>query len=223
MELTEKDLQKLSSHPLFRDTAPICLMEALYLHGRGSVAFSDGESLCSPEETLHALGFLLTGRALVHTTDEARTVLLRSLGVGDVFGIAGLFSMDAPVSRITASGACRCVLFSEEAVSYMLEKDATFRRNYIGFLTGRIRFLNRKIRYLTAGSAERRLALYLSTLGNGKIRLQDSITSLSDLLNLGRASLYRAFDRLCQDGFLIKNGRDLVITDADAMLKAYKQ
>ena len=222
MDLAEKDLQKLSSHPLFRETSASFLHEALALHGRGGVAFSDGESLCSPEETAHALGFLLKGRAVVHTTDESRTVLLRFLGADDVFGIAGLFSGEAPVSRITASGACRCVLFSEEAVSYLLEKDASFRKNYIGFLTGRIRFLNRKIEYLTAGSAERRLALYLASLGDGRVRLQDSITSLSDLLNLGRASLYRAFDRLCQDGYLIKNGRDLILTDTSAMLDAYK-
>ena len=168
-------------------------------------------------------GVLLSGRATVTTPDPSRTVLLRFLSTGDVFGIANLFSEEKFVSLIHADGSCRCVFFSEKAIGELLDSSRTFREHYIGFLTGRIRFLNRKIGYLTAGSAERRLALYLATLGSGNVRLQDSITSLSDLLNVGRASLYRAFDRLCEDGYLVKNGRNLIIPDSEAMLNAYKQ
>lgn len=53
--------------------------------------------------------------------------------------------------------------------------------------------------------------------------LTESVTSLSDLLNLGRASLYRAFDRLTADGWLIRNGKRLRLTDPDAMLAFYRQ
>ncbi|MBR7099516.1 MAG: Crp/Fnr family transcriptional regulator, partial [Clostridia bacterium] len=115
-----------------------------------------------------------------------------------------------------------CVFFSKQAVNHLLETNERFRENYIGFLSSRIRFLNRKIAYLTAGSAERRLALYLLSLGAGEVELKESIAALSDLLNLGRASLYRAFDKLCEDGYLLKNGRRLTILNSEAMLNAYK-
>ena len=82
--------------------------------------------------------------------------------------------------------------------------------------------MNLKIGYLTAGSAERRLALYLYSLGKREFRLTDSISALSELLDIGRASLYRAFDRLREDGFLQKDGRNLCLLDPDAMLDAYK-
>ena len=222
MELTEKDLQKLSLHPLFAGVSPASIRQALSLHGGGVSEFADGELLASPQEQQGTLGFLLKGRATVTTADVTRNVLLRFLGAGDVFGLASLFSEEAPVSRISASGACKCILFTQAAIEQLLETDASFRKSYIGYLTGRIRFLNQKIGYLTAGSAERRLALYLASLGTDTIRLQDSITSLSDLLNLGRASLYRAFDRLCTDGYLIKNGKDLILCNVEEMLRAYQ-
>ena len=126
------------------------------------------------------------------------------------------------MSKIYADGACRCIFFSQESISRLLEQSDVFRRNYICFLSNRIRFLNRKISYLTAGSAERRLALYLLSFEKREVELEDSISSLSDLLNLGRASLYRAFDKLCEDGHLIKDGKKLTVLNPKAMLSAYQ-
>ena len=222
MDLSEKDLQKLSAHPLFAGVSPASIRLALTTHGSGVSEFSDGAPLVSAGEQQGMMGFLLKGRATVTTADATRSVLLRFLSAGDVFGLASLFSNEAPVSRISASGVCKCILFTQGAVEQLLETDASFRKSYIGYLTGRIRFLNQKIGYLTAGSAERRLALYLVSLGTGSIRLQESITSLSDLLNLGRASLYRAFDRLCADGYLIKNGKELILCNEEEMLRTYQ-
>ena len=139
-----------------------------------------------------------------------------------MFGIANLFSDEPYVSEIRAHGACRVFMISEEAIRHLLENDSAFLYRYLAFLSGRIRFLNRKIGYLTAGSAERRLALYLVSLGRDSVRLDASISSLSELLDVGRASLYRAFDRLTEDGFLIKDGRNLTLLDADGMLRAYQ-
>jgi len=223
MELTDQDLKMLRTHPLFQDMPPELIHQALNAHGGRIADFCDGDRMLSPEETASQAGVVLSGRAEVTTPDETRKVLLRFLGPGDIFGIANLFSAEErSVSTIRASGMCRCVFFTEEAFDRLLEISPLFRKQYIGFLTGRIRFLNRKIGYLTAGSAERRLALYLSSLGKTEIRLNDSITALSDLLNLGRASLYRAFDRLCEDGYLIRNGRNMTVSDPEALRNAYK-
>jgi len=221
MILSEKELQELRRHPIFAEASPFHIRNALENYGAGKRVFRDGESLTAPGDP-PLVGFLLSGRATVSTADVGRSVILRFLRAGDVFGIAGLFSTDASVSRMVSKGDCKCILFSERAILELLEVDSAFRKSYVAFLTGRIRFLNKKIEYLTAGSAERRLALYLASLGGCEVCLTESITSLSELLNLGRASLYRAFERLCADGFLVKNGKNLVIKNADAMLAAYK-
>ncbi|MBQ5661825.1 MAG: winged helix-turn-helix domain-containing protein, partial [Clostridia bacterium] len=52
--------------------------------------------------------------------------------------------------------------------------------------------------------------------------LNTSITSLSELLDIGRASLYRAFDKLCEDGLIEKDGRRIRIPDTEALLQAYQ-
>ena len=89
-------------------------------------------------------------------------------------------------------------------------------------MSGRICYLNHKIRYLTAGSAERRLALYLASFEKDIIELDASLSSLSELLDIGRASLYRAFDTLIADGYIEKNGRTIRLIAPDAMIKDYQ-
>ncbi len=186
--------------------------------------YSDGEVIDPADaDGTPLLIVLAEGKATAAPSNAGHNVLLRFLGAGDLFGIANLFSDTPTVSKVRASGDCTCLLFSENTVRALLDSDRGFRQNYIGYLSGRVRFLNRKIGYLTAGSAERRLALYLAGLGQGEVTLTESISSLSDLLNLGRASLYRAFDRLTADGYLVKNGKHLTLPDPAAMLAHYNQ
>ncbi len=223
MELTKQDLRTIRAVSLFSELDPALLVDAMERFGGKVSVFASGEIILSPDAQPPQAGLVLSGKASVTTPDTAHAVLLRFLKSGDLFGIANLFSSEPFVSRICAENACRCLFLSQEAFAYLLDASPSLRRAYVGFLSDRIRFLNRKIGYLTAGSAERRLALYIASLGEGTVRLQDSITSLSELLNLGRASLYRAFDRLIRDGFLTKNGKELTVHDPKAMLDAYKQ
>ena len=220
--ILEKDLQKIFKTSLFDgiDTAKAETVFAEY--GAQSVVFGDGEIILSPQTEKKAVGIILSGQASVTTPDPSRKTLLRFLDAGSAFGIASLFSDEPYISVIRAHGACRVFLLPEDAVRCLLETDSAFLYRYLGFLSGRIRFLNRKIGYLTAGSAERRLALYLVSLGKETVRLDASISSLSELLDVGRASLYRAFDRLTEDGYLQKSGRTLTLLDADGMLRAYQ-
>ena len=216
--LTEIEWKHISQHPLLKGISKEQLCEVLRLYGNGITKTAPDELLSRSSQ----IGFLISGRAVVHTLDESKKVLLRFLFAGDALGVAGLFSEESEISKIYAETECKCVFFSEEAISKLLEISSVFRKNYIGFLSSRIRFLNQKIAYLTAGTAERKLALYLLTLGTGAVELKESIGSLSDLLDIGRASLYRAFDKLCDDGYLLKNGRQITILNSEAMLNAYK-
>ena len=222
MGLSKKNLQKITAHPLFRRTDPEMIRSALALGGHGLRTVHADELLRSPDDRDGTVGFLLSGSATVTTPDPSRSVLLRHLSSGEIFGVANLFSKEPFISTVRAVTACTCVIFSEKAISYLLEQSVEFRMDYIAFLSGRICFLNRKIGYLTAGSAERRLALYLASYDTPEIQLTESISSLSELLDLGRASIYRAFDRLQADGYLVKSGRSITVTDRDALLKAYQ-
>jgi CRP-like cAMP-binding protein len=89
-------------------------------------------------------------------------------------------------------------------------------------LAGRVRFLNRKIQCFTAGSAERRLALWLLSEEEEVITLPSSLTTLSDMLDIGRASLYRALDKLENSGLISREGRNIALLSPDEILKKYQ-
>lgn len=222
MALTKKESEKIFSSPIFEG---VDFLQAAAIFERGgcvAIDFEDGDCILSPGETSHKAGIFLSGEAVATTTDDTKNALLRFFKTGDFFGIANLFTNEAYVSSIKAKKKCRVYFFTEQAIRDLLENDKTFLYNYLRFLSGRICYLNRKIRYLTAGSAERRLALYLSSFGQQTVELDASISSLSELLDIGRASLYRAFDTLIADGCIEKDGRTIRILDPEAITKNYQ-
>ena len=131
-----------------------------------------------------------------------------------------------------AHGRCEVLFIPADTVKYLLENDKTVMYNYVNFLSDRICFLNRKISCLTAGSVERRLALYLCSAIEVSFNVNEndavydlalpvSFSSLATMLDIGRASLYRAFDRLEADGFITKNGNHITVRDFRRMIEFY--
>lgn len=93
--------------------------------------------------------------------------------------------------------------------------------NYLSFLSDRIDYLNKKITYITAGSAERKLATFFASFEKAEFELPVSFSSLSDMLDIGRASLYRALDKLVSDGCIERDGNDIKIINKALMLEKY--
>ena len=222
MPFSEKDIQKIFETEMFSGSERERTLAIFERYNAHAADFESGEIIHSPECSTRRVGLILSGSASVTTNDASKETLLRFLKAGDFFGIANLFQESAFVSVIRAQKKCRVFFWSEDALRTLLEQDKAFLYCYLEFLSGRICFLNQKIRYLTAGSVERKLALYLSSKKNSVIELEASLSSLSELLDVGRASLYRAFDRLIEDGYLQKDGRTITILHPEAMLKAYQ-
>ena len=222
MSLTKKENEKIFRSPIFINTDVQHATDVFEKHGCRAIDFEDGEIILSQNKPSHKAGIFLSGEAVATTSDDSKNALLRFFEAGDFFGIANFFIDENYVSSIRAKKKCRVFFFTEEAIRELLETDKTFLYNYLSFLSGRICYLNRKIRYLTAGSAERRLALYLSSFQKDTIELDASLSSLSELLDIGRASLYRAFDTLIADGYIEKQGRTIRLLAPNAMIQDYQ-
>ena len=222
MILTKKETEKIFRSPIFRGVNLTNAVELFEREGCQVVDFEDGDTILSQGDNSRKAGIFLSGEAVATTCDDSKNTLLRFFESGDFFGIANLFTNEDYVSSIRAKKKCCVFFFTEKAIRELLETDTTFLYNYLEFLSGRICYLNRKIRYLTAGSAERRLALYLSSFNQDTIELDASLSSLSELLDIGRASLYRAFDTLIADGYIEKNGRSIRLLAPDAMSRDYQ-
>lgn len=215
----EELISQLNEHPLFAGICQKTLSSALDVDAISE--FSVGQEIYSPKSSEKKLGIILSGTASVFSADENNGVLLRILEKGDTFGVANLFSKrERFISIIVAKKGCRVLFFSEAATERLLREDPVFCMNYIRFLSDRICFLNTKISCFTAGSPERRLAFFLLALGEGeegRYTVSLNANSLSDMLNVGRASLYRAFDKLEADQLIQKDGKQITILDKNIL------
>lgn len=216
----------LVRHPLFAACAPQTV--AALLTDSHPVDFAAGEPLRRYGEP-PVLCFLITGEASVYTPGDGSDCLLRLLRAGDVFGVADLFAPDgttsaASLTRVTAACPTRALFFSEDTVRGCLTRDPVFAVGYIRFLADRIRFLNRRLTCLGAGSATRRLAAWLDVTvpeGADSCVLPLSLSRLPDALGLSRASLYRALDELEQDGYLLRSGKRVTLPDRAALRREF--
>ena len=152
-------LSVLTALPLFAGCPPDVLAKVLLPDCR-MATYEAGESIRQYDDP-PVLCILTAGSASVHTPGEGSECLLRVLHAGDVFGVATLFAASPAVTRVTAEQPTRVLIVSEAAVRALLTGTPAFALNYVAFLSDRIRFLNRRLACLGAGSAARRLAAWL--------------------------------------------------------------
>lgn len=222
--MKQNDIEiKIKGHTLFNATEENKIKSLVKSKDTEIKSFKPGEEIFSPKNKERKLGLILSGEASVYSTDTNHPVLLRSLMTGDAFGISNLFNeKDEFASTIIAKKQASVILFSQPTIKHMLDNSAEFRTAYIKFLSERICFLNKKISCFTAGTPERRLAVFLcSKSDEQRFSLTLNANSLSDMLNVGRASLYRAFDKLITDGFIKKEAKTITVLDRKALEETY--
>ncbi len=167
------------------------------------------------------VGSLLSGGAQVQTGLSDGRALLKTVAPGELFGVANLYAETEPFpTQIVTTEKSKILFIDGDAFRNFIENDPDARRNYLGFQSRKIVYLNRKILIFTAGSAEKRLALFLlEHERDGVVRLPCSMTELSELLGIGRASLYRASDALTSYGWIEKNGKTVRLVMRDELYR----
>ena len=210
-------LSVLTALPLFAGCPPDVLAKVLLPDCR-MATYEAGESIRQYDDP-PVLCILTAGSASVHTPGEGSECLLRVL-----FGVATLFAASPAVTRVTAEQPTRVLIVSEAAVRALLTGTPAFALNYVAFLSDRIRFLNRRLACLGAGSAARRLAAWLDASipdGAAEYELPLSLSRLPDALGVSRASLYRALDELEAAGHIARSGRHISLPDRERMRRAF--
>lgn len=184
-----------------------------------------GEEICSPEHHEEHVVVLLDGRAVVTSADGARNVRLRSVEPNSMFGIATLFSQtDTFPTRIYAATKCSVLFIEAEAFRRVILEDKEANAAFLRFLCERVVYLNKKIEGFTAGSAERRLALFLADNDvDGVFTVEGSYAALAQTLDVGRASLYRALETLETEGWIEKKDRIIYLRNKLAMMEKYSR
>lgn len=225
VELCKKDkdsvISFMMSANIFSSLDDKTLSEMIDREQISAEEFLPGESIYDaslPSDSISP-AIIMSGSATVFSSDGGREVCLRVLNVGGLFGVANMFAdADTFISTVKAEKRCLIIFIDRAAFKELLESRARFMYAYIHFLANRIAFLNRKIRQFTAGSAERRLAIYLDTISEqDTFALPFSYSKLCEMIDVGRASLYRALDTLTDKGIILREGKNITVIDRAAL------
>ncbi len=179
--------------------------------------YSSGEGIYTDSDFKKALGVVIDGSVRVMRLGNGASVILNRLGSGGIFGAASLFCNDESyVTEIISEGASRVLFVPSEVCSELICLENCFALSYIRFLSGKIRFLNRRISELSAAGAERKLAKYLAECN---FKPEQNMKQLASILGIGRASLYRMLDSFTESGLIEKQGKNIVIKDIEGIKK----
>ncbi len=166
---------------------------------------------------------IISGTAVIYSENNGSRTILRFSVQGNPVGVAGMF-LDYPI--MTGIEACSeknlcAVIFTKEELNGMMDKDDSgiLRNNLLKLLSKKISFLNKRINTVTSGSAERRLASFILSSENVDGRFDSGMTmkDLANCLDIGRASLYRAAERLSECGAARYEDNCFFILDRDML------
>lgn len=188
--------------------------------------YTAGMTVQSANAPVPGIAVLLSGQVDVLSSLSDTAVRLRRLVPGNSFGVATLYTENRQYETvIRAVTDCEILLLPEKCVKRLIHSHAQIAENYIRFLSERICFLNQKVTAFTAGSAEAKLAVYLSGLAadaDGKVSLPISLSALADSLGMGRASLYRALEKFEQSEWIAREGKHIRILHPCALQNTYR-
>ena len=210
---TPQQLKTILSSFLFRNVDEIFAEQLISDNRCRRESYPRGGVIYDETHFRRCLGILLSGEVLVEKGPGKRLHMAR-LYPGDIFGAAALFqSRSGYPSLITAKKPTEVLFLPQEVLTWAMQRNQTITENYISYLSDRIWFLSSRISALTAGTAERQLAVFLLERGSMDV----SMTDLSQQLNIGRASLYRALETLEDLGAIARNGKSVEVLREDVL------
>ncbi len=209
------------------DAARVCLFagltreevaRTLCTEGAYVAHFEKGAVIYRPDGFDRCAGFLVYGEAVVSKGDGESRIFMSVLKPGALFGAATLFMPEESryVSTITATRSAWAVMLPEDTLLAMMRADFRIAKNYMAYLTARIRFLSGRIENFAEPTAEERVLRFLQKNAvNGAFRPSVSISAIAEALCIGRTTLYRALDTLEQKGLIKKDGRLFRLPEGD--------
>jgi len=164
-------------------------------------------------DSAQSIGIILSGKANIISGDNR--LIIRKLSANDLYGVAKLFDTPKYKTKVLAVTKCTVLNINKEFIEKCIEEDKQIAINYISILAKKISFLNNKISSYTAKNTENKLYTYLTQLPHkdNKIVLNTDFSAIAKMLGIGRASLYRAFDKLEKDGLIIKNNKEIILKE----------
>lgn len=153
-----------------------------------------------------------SGKIGIYHSENGKNILLNTLGVSHAFGYATLYSAEEDrYTVIKALEKTELLYIDGENVENLILADGRIALGIIKELTGKIRFLNKKLDSFVSGDLKGRLLKYIRALPytDGRAMIPENMSALARRLGVGRASLYRLMGELIEEGVIEKNGNEI--------------
>ncbi len=207
---TNRALEILKKTRIFKDADEKILTNVLNEYGK-AISYSKNDVVFSKETYSPVICIIIKGEARV---SKGETVISH-LQNGEIFGAAFLYNQNYEFENtVTALTPLKVVIIEKSGIDKLIQNDSSVSFNYIAYLSERIGFLNTKIEGYTKPSAEEKLLLYLqknSDNVDGKCEISVSMTELSRVLHISRASLYRVIETLENQGKICRDGKKIYL------------
>ena len=188
--------------------------------------FPRGSTIYSPVCYDKKVGFVVDGECeILHAHEIGSDVQIKGAGVGDTFGIVGIFAdNDAYPTTVRAKRACTVCFIDEEEIKKLVSEYPSVSRGIITFFANRVNFLNSRIATFSSVSVEQKVAHHLLKLfrDRGSSVIAFNKARLAMELGVGRASLYRVLADLESKEILRIDNKNIQIIDPEGFERILK-
>ena len=197
---------------LFNGLPPHSIDELVSFGGINEQKFLQGEIIQSCN-SCDKIGILVKGKAVIRSDIDG--VIINKLGKNSIYGAAALFDEPTYKTIVQAVTDCSIITIDKQFIVHCIETYPQIALNYICFLAKKISFLNNKINTYTAKNAENKLFAYLFQLPrvDNYLELTQDMSTIAKMLGIGRATLYRSFDKLEKNGLIIKKDKKIIFNE----------
>ena len=210
----ERYTRQLSKSILFEGVPEDKIRAWLNQSGAFVEEYEPGEYLFKKNDNDYHLGIILRGSADVSRMSEDGMMHMSTLQKNDLYGAASLFGGDMGyVTDIRCNEKVRVLVIGEDEMLSLLSENQTVLRNYLKYLNGRIRFLNKRLDAFSKNTVTAKLQTFFASESKDGVYTVKNYTKLSEMLCLSRATLYRALEALEAAGKIKREGKQINILE----------
>lgn len=173
-----------------------------------------GNQLQFPQLQENCIAIVISGKLTIHYTNGLPS---QTVTEGFVIGAIDLFSVTSYVPpTIIADRTSTLMFITASQMRTIFEAFPEIMMRYINFLTGQLQSLRWEHSLATNASVEERLLQFLAQNARREkntavVTLPYSFSVLANRLHFSRATLYRVFDNMEENGFLRREGHTLTV------------
>lgn len=185
------------------------------------LTFDKGDVICSSHCGNDRIGFVRSGGCTVSREhSDGSLTPLNTLCENSSFGILSAFTPEDDYPTTVISGRQTSIVFiGRDNLVALMKKEPSISFNVARFLADRVVFLNNKIKTFSSGSVMEKLSCYLASECDNRASTSFflNVKKTAEILNTGRASLYRSLDSLADEGIISFDNKKITINDLDGL------